>query len=712
MDKMKLARIVVFILCLLTLALFVASMPVFFNEVRNHCALQGCEAFYIPPPAPGWLAANRVSPGKFAFGYEVIYVMFGMVYMIAGAIIFYRKSNEILGLLGTLMLFTLGCTFTPFTFALSEMTPYIQFFIRILESIGFSALIFFFFLFPTGRFLPKWSLVLALTLSVLRAPGFIAPGTVFDMQHISPVLGFAWLFVWACSLIGIQWYRYKKEMGPLERQQTKWVVYGLLLALSGLIGLTIIFIIWEAEMNNNPFLMYGMEIGIHLSMMIIAFTLIMAILRHRLWDIDPLLNRTLLYGILSICVVGIYVVSVWYIGKLLNTQHHLFVSLVATGIVAVIFTPVKEKLQRWINRLMYGEKDDPFAVLTKLGKKLEEPLPPEEVLAVVVRTIRESLRLPYGYLAFRQHGEVWMTIQDGRPQPECVEHNIVHQGEVLGTLYLAPRGSGETFTPSDHSFLEPLIRQAGAVIKSVKVSLELKLLAADLQESRERLVLAREEERRRLRNNLHDDLAPRLASLALTAAAAEELLVTDMNATKTILTELRTTIRSTVSEIRSMVHDLRPPALDELGLIGAVKERISDVSSPIQRSQKWGSLPDLALNLDVPDVLPALPAAVEVAAYRIVTEAIVNVVRHSKASTCQVSLMMEEQTSMLRLEVRDNGIGLGANIRRDQVSGIGLQSMRERAEELGGSCKIENASQGGTQLVALLPVNTEMEVRK
>ncbi|MFD0695831.1 sensor histidine kinase [Paenibacillus sp. GCM10027628] len=696
----------VLVVCLLTLGLFIASIPAFFTEVKEHCAVQGCVKFYIPPPAPGWLEANGISPGQFAASYELIYILFGLAYMTAGAIIFYKKSDEMLGLLGSVMLFTLGCTFTPFTFAIAEYHSTIQFCIRILEATGFSAFIFFFFLFPTGRFAPRWTFILAILLSVLRAPGFIAPNTVFDLQYDAQILGFAWLFVWAASLVAIQWYRYKKEMGPLERQQTKWVVYGLSLALSGLIGLTVVFIIWETELNNDPFLMYGMEIGIHFSMIVIAITLIMAILRRRLWDIDPLVNRTLLYGILTVCVVGAYVASVWYIGRLLNSQHHFFVSLVATGIVAVMFAPVKEKLQRWINRLMYGEQDNPYSVLTRLGKRLEEPMPPEEVLMVVVRTIREALRLPYGYLSFRQHGEVWMTIQDGTRQPECVEHFIVHQGEVLGSLFLAPRAVGETFTPSDRSFLETLIRQAGAVVKGVKVSLELKLLAADLQESRERLVIAREEERRRLRSNLHDDLAPRLASLALTAAAAEELLVTDTQATKTILTELRATIRSTVAEIRNMVHNLRPPALDELGLVGAIKERMNDVSSPVQRVQKWEGLPDLNFELHVPAELPALPAAVEVAAYRIVTEAIVNVVRHAQASACTVSLMIDGSHGMLKLEVLDNGIGLGASTRRDQVGGIGLQSMRERAEELGGSCKIENVSQGGARLLAFLPVNT------
>ncbi|MFC5451684.1 sensor histidine kinase [Paenibacillus aestuarii] len=701
---MKIMRMAVFILCLATLLLFLASIPAFYTEVSEHCARQVCAAYYVLPPADGWLEANHVSAEQYAFSYEVIYILFGFVFILVGATIFYKKSNELLGLLGALMFFSLGCTFTPIAFAISELHPF-----RILESIGFTALIFFFFLFPSGRFVPKWSLYVAIVLCVLRVPGFLAPGTMWDMQHSAQILGFVWLVIWASSIIAILWYRYRNEMGPLERQQTKWVVYGISLALIGLVGLTVIYLLWQTDVDNDPYLTYALEWGIHLSMMIMPVTMLMAILRRKLWDIDPLVNRTLVYAILSICVISVYVVSVWYIGKLLRSQHHLFVSLVATGIVAVMFAPVKERLQRWVNRLMYGEQDNPLSVLTKLGKKLEEPLPPEEVLTVVIRTIREALRLPYGYVAFAQHGEVWMTIQDGKPQAECVEHSIIHQGEVVGSLYLAPRGTGETLTPSDQSFLEPLIRQAGAIVKGVKVSLELKQLAADLQESRERLIIAREEERRRLRSNLHDDLAPRLASLALTAAAAEELLVTDAQATRTILTDLRTTIRSTVAEIRSMVHNLRPPALDELGLIGAIEERIKDAQAPVRSAQEWAGMPKLQFQLAVPTALPALPAAVEVAAYRIITEAIVNVVRHAKANMCRVSLIVDEPSGMLKLQVEDDGVGLETMTKKERIGGIGLPSMRERAEELGGTYSIERISTGGVRITARLPMNLEKE---
>nr|WP_255570774.1 sensor histidine kinase [Cohnella sp. CFH 77786] len=254
-----------------------------------------------------------------------------------------------------------------------------------------------------------------------------------------------------------------------------------------------------------------------------------------------------------------------------------------------------------------------------------------------------------------------------------------------------------------------LVRQAGAVVQSATASLDLIRAAEDLRESRERLVLAREEERRRLRGNLHDDLAPRLAALAFTASAAETLLESDPARTKTILAELQTVIRSSVADIRRLVHDLRPPSLDELGLVGAIRERIHDLTRPLaQRSGEAGSSAT-EFRLSAPDALPALPAAVEVAAFRIVTEAMVNVVRHSGASSCEVRISYDrEPERALTLEVADDGGGVGDRRRSlPGPGGIGLQSMRERAEELGGWFRIENAEPSGTRVSARLPLPAE-----
>jgi signal transduction histidine kinase len=205
-------------------------------------------------------------------------------------------------------------------------------------------------------------------------------------------------------------------------------------------------------------------------------------------------------------------------------------------------------------------------------------------------------------------------------------------------------------------------------------------------------------------------LAPRLAALALTASAAETLLQTDPATTRTILVELQTVIRSTVADIRRLVHDLRPPALDELGLVGAIQERIHDLSRPLKpadagNDSKPAPVSQLQFRLNAPEELPPLPAAVEVAAFRIVTEAIVNVVRHAEATVCEVNIRLNKS---LEIEIRDNGRGAKDKRKANPTGGIGLHSMRERAEELGGYCLFEAMPSGGTKVVAMLPIEADV----
>ena len=212
-------------------------------------------------------------------------------------------------------------------------------------------------------------------------------------------------------------------------------------------------------------------------------------------------------------------------------------------------------------------------------------------------------------------------------------------------------------------------------------------LTADLQRSRERLVVAREEERRRLRRDLHDGLGPQLATLTLKLDTANNIMSSDPNRASQMLMEIKAQTQAAIGDIRRLVYDLRPPALDQLGLVGALQEHAV---------RSAGN--DLDVQVRVPDDLQPLPAAVEVAAYRIATEALANVIRHAQARHCTIWLCLADA---LYLAVDDDGIGLPDGYR----PGVGMASMRERAEELGGGCRIERRAEGGTRLIARLPVS-------
>jgi signal transduction histidine kinase len=249
-----------------------------------------------------------------------------------------------------------------------------------------------------------------------------------------------------------------------------------------------------------------------------------AVLRYRLWDIDLIVNRTLVYGGLSACVIGLYVLIVGYFGALFRIPNNPVISLIATALVAIAFQPLRGLLQGVVNRLMYGERDAPYQVLARLDQQLALALPPEEVLPALVKTIATILKLPYVAIALVQSDasplpEERLVAIYGYPTPHAQMSRLplVYQGETVGQFVLAPRPGEVQLTRADRQLLEDLARHAGVIAHAVR-------LTADLRLSRERIVVAREEERRRLRRDLHDGLGPMLASLTLTLAAAREYL--------------------------------------------------------------------------------------------------------------------------------------------------------------------------------------------
>lgn len=214
-------------------------------------------------------------------------------------------------------------------------------------------------------------------------------------------------------------------------------------------------------------------------------------------------------------------------------------------------------------------------------------------------------------------------------------------------------------------------------------------MIAELQGARAHLVTAREEERRRLRRDLHDGLGPTLSGVAMRLEAAAELVERDPSAARTLLDEVRADTAHAIADIRRLVHGLRPPQLDELGLVGAIEERARTLAPD-------GMKNGLRIVVRAPDAMPALPAALEVAAYRIAEEALTNAVRHSQARSCSIHISVD---GALTMEVIDDGVGLPESL----TPGVGLSSMRERVGELGGSCAVERAPTGGTSVHVRLP---------
>jgi two-component system NarL family sensor kinase len=258
---------------------------------------------------------------------------------------------------------------------------------------------------------------------------------------------------------------------------------------------------------------------------------------------------------------------------------------------------------------------------------------------------------------------------------------LIYQNERVGRLDLSPRSQGESFKPAEKDLLSDLARQIGVAAHTV-------LLTENLQHSRERIVTAREEERRRLSRDLHDGLGPQLVSLGFKVEAAQNILVDDPLAVEDLLAQLKAQIKSSLGDVRRIAYDLRPPALDQLGLLPAIQEHITFLELP----------GDLKITLEAPQYTPDLPAAIEVAAYRIVLEAVTNISQYAQASQAAVRLKFNH---WLEIDVTDDGLGIPEVI----SPGVGISSMRERTSELGGTSTIAPRPQGGTRLLARLPLH-------
>ncbi len=458
-----------------------------------------------------------------------------------------------------------------------------------------------------------------------------------------------------------------KRWEPAQSAQVRW--FGLGYAFSNLgvliFGLSVAGLIPTQVLAIAEALPYNL---------IFLACISVAILRYHLFDINIILNRTLVYGGLTAAVVGFYVLVVGGFSRYFHTQNNLTISLIATGMIAVIFNPARERLQRGVNRLLYGQRDEPYAVLSKLSERIVEP---SALLPTLTETIAHMLKLPYAAIFLGQSGDMHIVASHGTHTSEGIALPLAYQGETVGELRLEPR-AGETFKASELSLLTTIAQQASVAAYAVKQTL-------DLQRSREALVTAREEERLRIRRDLHDGLGPELASLTLKLDACRNLLRSQPDKAERYLLELKKQSQEALASIRRLVYALRPPALDELGLKGAIQEVISKYE------------PSLNTILLMTEQHVTLSAAVEVACYRIVQEALSNVARHAHATTCLIKLELAHD---LQLTIEDNGQGLPEHYQ----AGVGLRSIRERAEELGGSLQV--VSQQGTKLLVTLPLHT------
>jgi two-component system NarL family sensor kinase len=402
-----------------------------------------------------------------------------------------------------------------------------------------------------------------------------------------------------------------------------------------------------------------------------------AMLRYRLYGLDQVVNRTIVWLVMTLLVIAVFIAIVALLRDLAMGGSTSNASLAATGLVAVTFEPVRRRVQRGVDRLLFGDRDDPYEVITRLGDLLGRTVEPNALLPLLTGTIARSLQVPYVAIELAGRGRPRLLAEHGTAATAVESFDMVAHGDRVGRLLVATRSPGSRFTPRERRLL-------GDAAVHAAVAAEATRLIRDLQESRERLVMAREEERRRLRRELHDGLGPALTGMSMQVRAAHKLLP-GQGRVGEILDALAEDLKRCTAEVREFVDQLRPPALDR-GLAAALRAECQRFDGP-----------GLAVRPQLPESLDGLPAAVEVAAFRIVGEALTNAARHSRARSCHVTVRLARS---LTLAVVDDGVGIDPQGRY----GVGLDSMRERAAELGGECEIVDAVPHGTAVRVRLPV--------
>jgi signal transduction histidine kinase len=489
--------------------------------------------------------------------------------------------------------------------------------------------------------------------------------------------------------------RLRRAQGT-ERQQLKWFAYTAALAIGvatagGLLG-TLNASVGDTIAN------LGFGLGIIVA---VPATIGLAVMKYGLYAIDVFISRTLVYGLLAVFITAVYVGIAVGIGTLVGSggKPNLALSILATAIVAIGFQPVRERLQKIANRVVYGKRATPYEVLSEFSGRVAETYAADEVLPRMARVLREGTGAESATVWLRGNAELRPAAtfpdavagHDAVPMsngtlPELAEATrlveVRHQGELLGALSVSKR-RGETLTPIEEKLVDDLAHQAGLVLKNVGLSADLQARLDELRASRQRLVHAQDLERRRLERNLHDGAQQHLVALKVKLGLAEMLLGRDPKRAVATLEQLKGDADEALETLRDLARGIYPPLLADKGLLVALESQARKAGVPVNVAAEG---------------VERYAQDVESTVYFCVLEALQNVQKHAGASRVVVGLRGEEGT--LVFDVDDDGGGFDAAI---STRGSGLTNMVDRVEALGGTVEITSVPGAGTRVHGVLP---------
>jgi signal transduction histidine kinase len=687
-------------------AAFVASRSTSFHDQLHLWALNDTLGGRLAQRA-GDTAHQVESWPSFALDYA--FSVFNLA--LAGFLLYLRRNERTARLLGLAMVGTAG-VFNLQAHGVYEILPPTT-----LEAVthdGFHLLaavayLLALLLFPDGRLVPRWSTPKTVALYVVligaAAPiAWLAPGgsrsvsLIVTFGVLTPMVG-----------VGSQAYRYRRSGDAVERQQARLLFWALSPAL--IVGLVAVVVALgnsgQPDFEGRSIVVLPVSIFrvFQPVFSIIPIALFVGILRYRLWDIDKVISRTLVYSVLAGFVSAVYVGVVVGIGALFGEAQteNLGLSIVATGIIAVAFQPVKERVQRFANRLVYGKRATPYEVLSEFSERMAETPATDVLLARMARILAEGTAAKRADVWLKVGTELrpassWPSDLDA-PEPLPIDGPEIpwiagvtsavavrHQGELFGALSVT-KPPNETLTPTEEKLLADLGRQAGLVLRNVQLTADLLARLAELRASRQRLIAAQDETRRRLERNLHDGAQQQLVALKVQLSLAEgmvEELGTEGAPLLEMLGSLKAQMGDALENLRDLARGIYPPLLAAEGLPAALASQARKAS--------------VAVDVQARDV-GRYEQEAEAAVYFCVLEALQNISKYAEATS--VLLRLHEEDGCLRFEVRDDGRGFDV---ASTASGAGCQNMRDRLEALDGRLEIHSAPGEGTSVVGVVPV--------
>ena len=540
-------------------------------------------------------------------------------------------------------------------------------FSRASVAVALASLALLFAVYPDGRFVPRWIIVPAAIEIALQVAN-VASGLALERQFWWPMHFAA---TWGLLIIGGQVHRYRSRSSVDERERTRWPLLAIVLMIFGFSLWSFVALGIDAAPTNRSAVWLA-----NLLLLLPGVGFAVGLLAPRLLRVDRALRWTIQWGLWGTIMTAL----AWAVSVALLDLAAAPRAWLTAAIVGATAVPALWAARRVADLIVYGHRPDPLRTLEDLGDRLAASVDPRAVPVDIVTTITESLGLAGA--ALRDSSALSATAGSPLDGVEGrAEYPIRYQGEQLAVLVVIPRPGDSLLTSHDRTVLTQICGQAAPALHSARV-------VTELAEARSRIVFAREEERKRLRRDLHDDLAPTFAGLGLAAAAVESFSRNGDERAAEAASRLVTGLQAATRQLRDVAYGLRPPVLDDRGLVAAIEERLS---AP-------GTVP--ALRVVAPQERLELAAAVESAALRIVQEAVTNVRRHAAASVCIVTVAVD--AGMLRLTIADDGIGIPSFSGR----GMGMRSMAERAAEVGGEWSATRGPAGGTVVTAALPAAT------